>query len=91
LKPKHYPRRVPLTGKSKGKIVKSREEMARPNHYSPTVSRFVVSVLYHEAKARKIPMTKLTDQLLRQSLEGTEGWKTAESARIAEDPPPEHP
>jgi hypothetical protein len=51
-------------------------------HYSPRINRFLISALYHEAKARKIPMTKLTDDLLRQSLRGSEGWK------IAESPPP---
>jgi hypothetical protein len=62
--------------------------MPRPRHYSPQLSRFMVSVLYHEAKARKIPMTKLTDNLLRQSLTDSEGWRTAESLRVAEAPPP---
>ena len=56
--------------------------MARHSHYSPALSRFMVSVLYHEAKARKIPMTKLTDQLLRQALIGSQGWKTAESTEL---------
>src|SRR5438874_1741755 len=42
--------------------------MAKSNHYSPRISRFLVSVLYHEAKARKIPMTKLTDEILQQTL-----------------------
>jgi hypothetical protein len=62
--------------------------MPRPRHYSPALSRFMVSVLYHEAKARKIPMTKLTDDLLRQSLTGSEGWRQTESLRVAELPPP---
>lgn len=44
--------------------------MPRPRHYSPQISRFLVSVLYHEARRRKMPMTKLTDHLLRQSLNG---------------------
>jgi len=56
--------------------------MAKPRHYSPPLSRFMVSVLYHEAKARRIPMTKLTDQLLRQALIGSHGWKTAESTKL---------
>lgn len=57
--------------------------MARPLHYSPTISRFVVSVLYHEAKQRGIPMTKLTDNLLRKALSGTIGWETATSLQIS--------
>lgn len=61
--------------------------MSRSRHYSPQLSRLVVSALYHEAKARSIPMTKLTDDLLRQSLTGSEGWIKAESLRCAESPP----
>jgi len=49
------------------------------SHYSPRLSRFLVSVLYHHAKTLKIPMTKLTDQLLRQSLVNTDAWRLAET------------
>lgn len=62
--------------------------MSRPRHYSPQICRFLVSVLYHEAKHRKIPMTKLVDDLLRQSLQGTEGWTTATTLREADITPP---
>ncbi len=62
--------------------------MARPRHYTPAISRFMVSVLFHEAKRRKMPMTKLTDHLLRQALDGSESWKTAESLGVAETSPP---
>ena len=55
--------------------------MAQSRHYSPAMSRFMVSVLYHEAKARSIPMTQLTDQLLRQALIDSRGWKIAESTK----------
>ena len=65
--------------------------MPRPRHYSPQLSRFMVSVLYHEAKARKIPMTRLTDDLLRQSLTDSEGWRQVESLRVAESPSPAPP
>ena len=61
--------------------------MLKPRHYSPQLSRFMVSVLYHEAKARKMPMTKLTDSLLRQCLVHSSGWQTAESLRVAEQTP----
>jgi hypothetical protein len=56
--------------------------MRKFRHYSPEISRFLVSVLYHEAKAQKIPMTKLVDHLLRQALQGSHGWKTAESLSL---------
>jgi hypothetical protein len=46
----------------------------------------MVSVLYHEAKRRKMPMTKLTDDLLRQALDGSESWQ--QSLRVAEAAPP---
>lgn len=62
--------------------------MARPRHYSPVISRFLVSVLYHEAKRRKMPMTKLTDALLRQVLNGSESWREVESVKVAEEAPP---
>jgi len=54
-------------------------------YYSPQLSRFMVSVLYHEAQRRKIPMTRLTDELLRQQLSGSESWEKAQSLRIAEE------
>ena len=60
-----------------------------PKHYSPEIRRFIVSVLYHEAKVRKVPMTVLTNQLLEKSLVATAGWKTAEEAlRLQEEKPP---
>ena len=42
--------------------------MARPNHYSPVIQRDLVGLLYHEAKRRKLPMTKLVDQILRKAM-----------------------
>lgn len=56
-------------------------------HYSPKLSRFLVSVLYHEAQHRRIPMTRLTDELLSKQLIGSPAWEKAKAARIAEDPP----
>jgi len=62
--------------------------MARPRHYSPHISRFLVSVLYHEAKHRKIPMTKLTDDLLLNALRDSPGWITATTLHSADITPP---
>ena len=53
--------------------------MASSNHYSPAIDAFLVSALYHEARRRGVPMTKLVDELLRVALEGTEGWKLAQT------------
>ena len=61
--------------------------MPRAPYYSPKLSRFIVSALYHEGKARKKPMTKLADELLRRSLMDSDGWREAESLRVAEDTP----
>ena len=54
--------------------------MSRPKHYSPEIKRFIVSALYHEAKARGVPMTVLTNELLVTSLRDTHGWQKAEAA-----------
>ena len=51
--------------------------MARTAHYSPAIDRQVVCALYHEAKRRKQPMTKLVNELLSGVLRDTEGWQTA--------------
>ena len=52
--------------------------MAQNRHYSPVIDRFLVSCLYHEAKERRMPMTRLVDDLLRQALTGSAGWKQAQ-------------
>ena len=59
--------------------------MPNQRHYSPKISRFLVSVLYHEARRRNIPMTKLTDELLRQQLVGSPSWEMAQETKIAEE------
>ena len=59
--------------------------MARPQHYSPVISRFLVSVLYHQAKHQKVPMTKLVDDLLTQALRGSSGWATATDLKALDE------
>ena len=61
--------------------------MPNQRHYSPRINRFLVSVLYHEARRRNIPMTKLTDELLRQQLVGSPSWEMAQETKIAEESP----
>lgn len=62
--------------------------MSRPKHYSPEIRRFLVSVLYHEARHQKIPMTRLTNGLLETSLRDSFGWKKAEETmRLQETSP----
>lgn len=63
--------------------------MARPRHYSPQLGRFLVCVLYHEARRRGTPMTALANQLLESALAGSAGWREAEQAmRLSEEPAP---
>ena len=53
--------------------------MPRPAHYVPAIDRFVVKALHHEARHRRMPMTRLVDQLLRDALCGGTGWRLAEA------------
>jgi hypothetical protein len=50
----------------------------RQKHYTPPFSRLNVCALYHEAKARKIPITQLANNLVETALKETAGWKEAE-------------
>jgi len=54
--------------------------MPRSQHYTPEIRLFLVSALYHEAKHQKLPMTKLVNQLLEQSLKNSVGWQRAQEA-----------
>ena len=51
--------------------------MPRPQYYSPAIERFLVSVLYHEARHRKIPMTQLANEILKTGLADSPGWQLA--------------
>ena len=54
--------------------------MAKISHYSPAIDRFLVSVLYYDARNHGKPMTKRVDELLRESLQGSQAWEEAEKA-----------
>jgi hypothetical protein len=65
--------------------------MPRPKHYSPTIDRFLIKVLFHEARRQKKPMTVLTNNLLESALRGSQSWHQAESSAMMvlnERPPP---
>lgn len=67
--------------------------MANARYYVPPISRFLVSALYHEGRHRRMPMTRLVDQLLTDALRDTPGWQLAEeahreSAAFHPTPPP---
>ena len=59
--------------------------MAGPRHYSPAIERFLVAVLYHEARHRDFPMTRLANEILKNALAGSIGWQQATQSL----PPPE--
>jgi len=48
---------------------------------NPSLSRSNVRALYHEAKHRKIPMTRLADELVAKRLAGSVGWQKAQEIR----------
>jgi hypothetical protein len=48
-------------------------------HYTPPLSRLNVCALYHEAKHRRIPMTRLANNLIELALKETPRWKEAQA------------
>lgn len=50
-------------------------------YYSPQLDRDLVSALYHTAKARGIPMTKLANRLLRAALRDEGVERAAEAGK----------
>jgi len=66
--------------------------MAQHRHYSPVIDRFLVTCLYHEARERRVPMTRLVAELLRRALTGSAGWQQAEIQHsIREHPSQDRP
>ena len=59
----------------------------RNKHYTPSLSRFLVRALYHEAKAQNLPMTKLANQIVEAGLRGTGGWHKAQEHESAGEGP----
>ncbi|MGD0813278.1 MAG: hypothetical protein ABSA83_06720 [Verrucomicrobiota bacterium] len=66
--------------------------MLRPKHYSPTIDRFLITVLYHEARRQRKPMTVVTNGLLENALRESDSWHQAQTdMALKEDPPPSKP
>ena len=59
------------------------------NLYSPRLSDDVVRALYREGRRRRMPMTRLADDLLRQSLESF--TMDVPDLRLCEEEPKEIP
>ena len=69
---------LPIGNSGRSSVLSTMEIlMPRPQHYSPAIERFLVSVLYHEAQHRKIPMTRLVNDLLKAGLVNSAGWRLA--------------
>ena len=47
-------------------------------HYTPPLTRFNVCALYHESKARGIPMTQLANDLVEAGLKDSPAWQKAQ-------------
>jgi hypothetical protein len=59
--------------------------MAQKRVYSPQLERDLISPLYHAAKARRIPMTRLASELIREGLARL-GVSDGESCVLREEP-----
>ena len=57
-----------------------------PRHYSPQLDRPLITALYHAAKARRIPMTRLASSLVREGLERMEEHPGNGSPLVREEP-----
>jgi len=64
--------------------------MPRLGHYSPCINRELVRTLYHEAKHRRMPMTRLVNTLLSDALTGTEGWQITHQTPLLQEQPPDY-
>ncbi|MGD0813132.1 MAG: hypothetical protein ABSA83_05975 [Verrucomicrobiota bacterium] len=65
--------------------------MPHPKYYSPTIDRFLITVLYHESQRQKKPMTVVTNGLLESALRDSDSWHQAESTLVLKEEPPPPP
>ena len=61
--------------------------MTQARYYTPRLERALISPLYHAAKARRIPMTRLASSLVREGLERLGKGVAAESCVVNEETP----
>jgi len=55
--------------------------------YSPRLDSELIGPLYHAAKARRIPMTRLASSLVREGLARLAEGYPADSCVVREEPP----
>jgi hypothetical protein len=65
--------------------------MPQLRYYSPRLDRDLISSLYHAAKARRLPMTKLTSALVREGLARLSADNEMQSPILREEPPATDP
>jgi hypothetical protein len=63
----------------------------RNRYYTPQLDRDLVTLLYHTAKARREPMTRLVSALVREGLARLEESAEDKSTIVREDPPAADP
>ena len=65
--------------------------MPAARYYSPRLQRDLISLLYHAAKARRIPMTRFASSLVREGLARLDGGRDDEACVLREVPPVNDP
>jgi len=65
--------------------------MAHARYYSPRLDRDLISPLYHAAKSRRVPMTRLASTLIREALAEWIKQGNPETAIIREESPAPDP
>ena len=65
--------------------------MAHAKYYSPRLERDLIGPLYHTAKNRRVPMTRLASAFVREGLARLLGSDDADSATVREEPPASDP
>jgi hypothetical protein len=65
--------------------------MMRNRYYTPQLDRDLVTLLYHTARSRRVPMTRLASALVREGLARLEESSATESTIVREDPPAADP
>ena len=60
--------------------------MSQSRYYTPRLDEKLISPLYHAAKARRIPMTRLASSLVREGLQRLGEPASSESTFVREEP-----
>jgi len=63
----------------------------KARYYSPQLERDLITSLYHTAKSRRVPMTRLASMLVRDGLARMGGDDGGENAIVREVPPAPDP